>query len=132
MKTMEFTIQSHKYQKGVMTYMFNWSLKLPYFQEKKLARRRTNGCASSLPVACRASSLSSVMRVRRGRWRRTKLGCEQSVLSPSGKTLFPTRQMHNIFLPGLQNVLFVLPRECKAASGLRRFLWIMRYDLNVH
>ena len=34
MKTMEFTIQSHKYQKGVMTYMFNWSLKPPYFQEK--------------------------------------------------------------------------------------------------
>ena len=34
MTTMELIIQSHKYQKGVMTYMFNWSLKPLYFQDK--------------------------------------------------------------------------------------------------
>ena len=34
MKTMELTIQHHKYQKVVMTYMFNWSLKPLYIQEK--------------------------------------------------------------------------------------------------
>ena len=34
MKTTELTIQSHKYQKEVMAYMFNKSLKALYFQEK--------------------------------------------------------------------------------------------------
>ena len=44
------------------------------------------------------------------------------------KIISPTRQKHNVIFTGLWNTSLVILREYVAASGLRRFCWITRYN----